>query len=71
MPNGISYTTRLDHAMSECSNCGRGTDLYYHGLPVCVDCSDVLPDHMLPERKTENRSVETAGEMPSSNEPLD
>ena len=54
-----------------CSNCGKDTELHYHGLPVCVDCSGTVPDHILPERKTENSSAETATDTQSSNESVE
>ena len=59
--------------MPACSNCGKDTDLYYHSVPLCVDCSGsgVLPEHILPERKKEDSSVEPASETPSSNEPVE
>jgi hypothetical protein len=59
--------------MPACSNCGKDTELHFHGLPVCVDCSayGVILDHILPEGKAENANVETASETPSSNEPVE
>jgi hypothetical protein len=59
--------------MPACSNCGKDTELHYHGLPMCVDCSasGVVPDHVLPERKAENSSVEPTSETPSSDEPVE
>jgi hypothetical protein len=52
--------------MSECSNCGKGTDLYFHGLPFCADCSGtgVFPDHVLPDRERENSSEDPPKEAP-------
>jgi len=59
--------------VAACASCGKDTELYYHGLPVCVDCSDVVPDHILPEHKAvpENSSVETVIETSSPNESVE
>jgi len=48
--------------MPECSNCRKNTELYYHGFPLCVNCSGSgeVPDHILPEGHRENSNSETA-----------
>ena len=55
--------------MPACSNCRKDTELYYHGFPLCVDCSasGVIPDHVLPERHPENNNEEA----PSKEDPPD
>jgi hypothetical protein len=52
--------------MPACSNCGEETDLYYHGFPLCVDCSGsgMFPDHILPEPEKENSSELPPDETP-------
>jgi len=52
--------------MSACSNCGEETDLYYHGLPICVDRGDsgAAPDHILPVREPDGNTKTPSNEPP-------
>ena len=58
--------------MPACSICGKDTELYYHGLPFCADCSGpgVFPDHVLPERHRETSSSEAPPDEKTPPDPL-
>jgi len=45
----------MGSACQHVQNCRKETNLYYHGLPVCVDCgaSGVIPEHILPDAPKE------------------
>jgi predicted amidophosphoribosyltransferase len=59
--------------MPACSNCGKDTELYYHGLPFCADCSrpGVFLAHVLPDREEEEEEndSEVNSEVPRKETP--